>query len=428
LLTIRVISRPARLYQYPYLVGFAFTSVLLPQAFSLVAGDSFALQQSSDLFLMCFLCVCCAWVGYQIVPRKVLVPAWLERSLTSAQLYWGSLVLIVIGGSFTFMFGALGENVEKGTGIATIFLFFANWIYVGVGLSIYGAIKYRKVRFWISSAAASVVPIQAALLYARREPTVLFLLSVAFSVFFLRRIALPRALIVCSVLTVVIFMPMTTAYRSAASRSLAEAISVIDLSDPLKGYREGTEYAEMRAALYAISDAREDGQYAHGAGYWDELVFRFIPAQILGEDFKKSLFLGERIKELDINKYAAREISVGTTITGAGDAFQQFGFLGALFFAVMGYLFRGLWAVVRDRPSPLMHAFYANVAVTAMHTVTHGTADFLPGVIYTTLALGVLSLLTPLPLTRLDFRHLTRRCSTRRIDAVAAIEEHAAGN
>jgi hypothetical protein len=314
-------------------------------------------------------------------------------------MYWGSLVLIVIGGSFTIMLGALGEDVPKNTGIATIFFFFANWLYVGVGLSIYGAIKYGKVRFWISSAAASVVPIQAALFYARREPTVLFLLSVAFSLFFLRRIALPRALIVCSILSVVVFMPMTSAYRAAASRTLAEAISVLDLSDPLKGYREGTEYPEMRAALYAIADAREEGQYAYGAGYWDELVFRFIPAQIMGEDFKKSLFLGERIKELDINKFTARQIGVGTTITGAGDAFQQFGFLGALFFAVMGYLFRGLWTVVRDRPSPLMHVFYANAAVLAMHTVTHGTADFLPGLIYAALAFGVLNLLTPLPLT-----------------------------
>jgi hypothetical protein len=310
-------------------------------------------------------------------------------------MYWGSLILIAIGGCFTLLFGELGENIEKGTGIATIYLFFGNWIYVGVGLSMYGAIKYGQMRFWILSAVASIVPIQAALFYARREPTVLFLLSIAFALFFLRGIALPRALIVCAVLIVVVFMPMTATYRSLANRDLTAAIGVLNPADALKGYREGTEYAEMRSALYAIADAKEEGQYAYGAGYWDELVFRFVPAQILGEDFKKSLFLGDRMKELDVSKLAARGISVGTTITGAGDAFQQFGFPGALVFAVMGWLFRGLWILARDRPSPLIHAFYANAAVNAMRTVTHGTADFLPGLIYSILALGVLSFLTP---------------------------------
>ena len=104
--------------------------------------------------------------------------------------------------------------------------------------------------------------------------------------------------------------------------------------------------SELKNATVLIAATRESGAYEYGASYWNRIVFRFVPAQFVGESFKNSLMVGGT--QRDLGDFTEDELGYrmppGSTVTGIGDAFHEFSYLGCLFFAAMAYLFKDLWA------------------------------------------------------------------------------------
>lgn len=361
----------------------------------MVIANAVSEAAASDLLLMCSLCIVGAWFGYHLQPPRLRYLHRLTADLSVRQILPGTFLLITIGIVTDRLIGALPEGTRLDTGLPTILLFFTNWVIVGFGFAIYGALRFRKSIFWILAMVAAIVPFRAAVYYGRREPTVLFVMSIGMAVFFVKHKAPPRIVIVLAAIGTILFLPMTATYRSLAATDTSAAFESLKNSDSIQRYREGSEYPEMLNALYAIRDARERGSYGLGRGYWDEIVFRLVPAQFVGADLKASLYLGDRAKPFDLIQQASRGISVGTTFTGPADSFTQFWFFGAGVYAIIGYLFRGLSRLTRGTNRPMLHVFYTNATVVAMHTVSHGTVDFLPGVLSVGLALGAFWVVTP---------------------------------
>jgi len=119
------------------------------------------------------------------------------------------------------------------------------------------------------------------------------------------------------------------------------------------------------------------------------LVFRFVPAQLLGDGFKQALMFDV----FDVAKAGGSETGIqfsrGSTITGVGDTFEQFGWLGCGFFAIMGVLFKGLWQASLGRNALFARVMYVLSITSGMRAVTHWTMDFLPGLIYFAIFLGI---------------------------------------
>jgi hypothetical protein len=391
----QIFLSPRRLYEFPNFIAFTFGIVLLPQAFSLYLSETVSDQQKSDLFCMCFLCVAAAFIGYQIQPRRFALPELLNRRPGESQIFWGALLLVVVGSVFDILLASLPEGTPWDTGVATIYLFFVGFMQIGFGISFYAALRYRHPKFWAVAILGSSSSIINAVFQGRRENTALFLMLIASSFFFVRGRCVPRAVIALGMFLAMAIVPIIGQYRAAAAVDPLHAYKSLDLTEAAHAFKEGNLHPEMIAALWRISDTKEADAYAWGGGYWDELVFRFVPAQIVGMDLKKSLFIGNRIKEYDAAQMYARGYPLGTTITAAGDLFEQFGFFGALVFAVMGYFFRGFWELAIRTDAIFVHVLYASAAITAMHCVTHGTVDFLPGLIYTLLAIGLIQFSLP---------------------------------
>ena len=80
---------------------------------------------------------------------------------------------------------------------------------------------------------------------------------------------------------------------------------------------------------------------------------------------------------------------VGSTITGLGDSFNQFGYFGCLVFAGMAYLFKNLWTAANHPEGIGAQILYIQVMTTAMRALTHQTLDFLPGLIYSGIFIGL---------------------------------------
>jgi hypothetical protein len=141
---------------------------------------------------------------------------------------------------------------------------------------------------------------------------------------------------------------------------------------------------ELQNAAHLIASVQRSNQYQWGTGYWNSVIKRFVPGQWVGRDLKRSLLI--QLPRQNITGQI-----FGTTITGIGDAFEQLGYLGSAFFALVGIFFKNLWSFLERSRNPVFQIGYAVAVVTALRCITHETTDFLPGIIYAAIFLGLVA-------------------------------------
>jgi len=243
------------------------------------------------------------------------------------------------------------------------------------------------------SAIAAWIPLQAAIFYGRREPTALFLISLGMSLFFLKGQKAPRWVVISSIIGAMFVIPAIGEYRKTAAESPIEAWRRLDVLEQFNEYFDVNATSEVKNATVLIAATRQSGDYQWGAGYWNRIVFRFIPAQFLGENFKNSLMIGDA--QRDIGDFVEDELGYrippGSTVTGLGDSFNQFDYFGCLFFAAMAYLFKNLWTAARRPNGTVAQILYIQTTTSAMRALTHQTIDFLPGFIYSALFIALVA-------------------------------------
>lgn len=185
-------------------------------------------------------------------------------------------------------------------------------------------------------------------------------------------------------------IPATGIYRALASKGEFSEIRKLDLVKNFEQYFGNESILELRNAAAVIESTQKFGNYDYGTGYWNQLVFRFVPAQIVGKGTKDLLMFGNDVdKMLKGNSGTAHEFSSGSTITGMGDSFKQFGWLGCLFFALLAVVFRSLWIAAIQPGALFAQLLYLLSCTSAMRALTHQTVDFLPGFVYQMIFLGL---------------------------------------
>jgi len=393
LLFTATVVRPRLIYEFPYFMAGTFIAFILPQAYALYKNQWGGLYLESTL-LMCCLCLAACWFGY--LPRAHA--GFLQKlnvSMSTSRFLHGGIALVLVGYYFTYKFGTLPEeDIASGqTGIGTIYLFFGGLVYPGFAICFYCALKSRSLFAWAMSVIAAWVPLQAAVFYGRREPTALFLISLGMSLFFLRGKQAPRLVVIAVVIGAIFVIPAVGEYRKTAAQDPLEAWKQLDVVQQFNEYFDVNAVSEVKNATVLIAATRESGAYQWGAGYWNRLVFRFVPAQFLGERFKNSLMIGG--EERDLGDFVEDELGYrippGSTVTGLGDSFNQFDYLGCLFFAAMAYLFKNLWTATKQPNGTVAQVLYIQTTTSAMRALTHQTVDFLPGLIYSALFISLIA-------------------------------------
>ena len=394
-LTLLVIAtiRPQRFYEYPYFMAATFTAFILPQAYAAYINQWGGVFLDATL-LMSFLCLAACWLGYRPQAHPALLNK-LNVQVNTARFFHGGVLLVAVGYYFTYKFGTLSEDELSTmlTGIGTIYLFFGGLVYPGFAICFYCALKNRSVVAWLAAVIAAWIPLQAAIFYGRREPTVLFLLSLALTFYFLRAKQTPRFVILGGVFVAMFLIPATEEYRKGAAEDPIAAFKQIDFAEQFKEYFDQDAPNELKNATMLIAVTQANGDYEWGAGYWNRLVFRFVPAQFLGEGFKNSLMIGGRLRDFGVfmEESMGFKLPTGTTATGIGDSFNQFGFFGCLVFAAIAYLFKNLWVAANQPNGTVAQVLYIQVTTSAMRALTHQTIDFLPGFIYSALFISLIA-------------------------------------
>jgi hypothetical protein len=392
------IVRPRLIYEYPYFMAATFAVFILPQAYAIYRNEWGGIYGETTL-LMCFLCLGCCWLGYQRRPHAALL-AKVNFSVDPARFLIGGIVLVIVGSYFMYQFATLpeeelssGEQSSLLTGIGTVYLFFGGLVYPGFAICLYCALRRGWLLAWLAATAAAIIPVQSALFYGRREPTVLFLMSIGVSIFFIKGKQAPRLAIIAAVIGAMLIIPATSEYRTLAREDPLEAFKQIDFGEEFRESLAPEAISELKNAVALIAATQAMGGYEYGAGYWNRIVFRFVPAQFVGKDVKTSLMIGgeQRNYKDFVEDVLGFRLPVGLTVTGVGDSFNQFGYFGCLFFAAVAYLFKTLWAAANRPNGTVAQILYIQVTTSAMRAATHQTVDFLPGFVYGAIFIGAIA-------------------------------------
>jgi hypothetical protein len=194
-------------------------------------------------------------------------------------------------------------------------------------------------------------------------------------------------LVVLALVGAFLLVPSMDQYRRILKKSedvtqfFSSVVSEIDYIKNLKESYVKSESMELVNAGYKIDYAYRSGEYRTGFDYWNKLVFRFIPSQLLGKEFKESLMikgsvfseLGKKTKE----RYNPNYI-LGTTETGIADAFVQFDYFGCLFFLFLGMFMKRMWVTTEETKNPFLQTFYSILLIDCLIALTHGTEFFFP--------------------------------------------------
>lgn len=385
--------RLERVYQYPFFMGSIFISFLLPQAFALIKNPGQVSQHALErVLLVSCLCAATCWIGYKIQPNKKWL-AKLDIPIDESKLFRAGIALMAMGYFFNFLLSRTTiQTAANGnwTGPATIYIFLAQVIYIAFAIFILQTLKRPNAINLLCTALAAVPLVQTVVLYGRRQPTMTLLEIVGLSFWLVRRYVPPRWIFITAIILITYLIPLIGELRGdfwnlVFSGNLQKVLSLSDnaFNLLLKG-----DVLELRNAALLMDAADQTNQYGYGSGYWDSIIFQYVPGQIVGYDLKKLLQVN-LLEKYDLTNLYGYSIPNGSTITGVGDSFIEFSYFGFLSFGFIGYLFKNLWISSVYYQSTISRLLYMGLISPAMVGLTHGIGRFVQEAIYQIIFVGL---------------------------------------
>jgi hypothetical protein len=384
---LRVAVDPAKIFEYPYFMSAVFAVFIVPQAFSLSRFPGRVSDGAvEDALLMTCLCFTASVIGYTFNPSQKLFKQVVRPVQPTRMLHIGA-VFIACGYIFGYLLAQIEVefNTQRGgmTGLGTIYIFFTSLKFPGLAIAL-GLLlqKFTLPRLFLTFMGI-LSPAGEVILGGRREPAVALALVIFLSLYFNRRTKPPLVLVYGGMVLAMLAIPATGIYRDLAYEGRLGEIRKLDLVNNFKDYFGRESILELRNAAAVIESTQKFGTYDYGVGYWNQMIFRFVPAQLVGKQVKDSLMIGDTVDSMfTAEKGTSHEFSVGSTLTGMGDSFKQFGWFGCLFFALMAVIFRSFWLAALQPGALFAQLLYLLICTSAMRAVTHQTVDFLPGFTY----------------------------------------------
>jgi hypothetical protein len=376
-----------RIYEFPFLAGATFAAFVLPQLIGLrndIVLPEYALEKTT---FMSILCAGMCYLGYIARPKPLQMLDW---KFDHNKLMGASAALTLIGAYFFFGLSRLPEDLREAaqwTGLPVAYLFFAQILGYGFALAVltYATTRSRWA-LWIAL-FGSLFYVDRIFLTGRRGVTLEFAFIVLLCFWFGRKFSLPRPLMLAAVIFGTLLLHSTGDYRAVAMDDEAfrwKQLKEISFLENLK--QQMTEGGvELENAVFQIAATDETKNLDFGLFHWNTLVSNYVPAQLLGENFKQSLMAP--MQEDDSYVLFGHVPSLGSTMTGMVDAFGSFWYFGCLKFFLIGLVLRKVYAAAAQGHL-IARVCYMLIITDALHTITHHTQWFVSPWVHMALFLG----------------------------------------
>ena len=373
LLFVGMLNRGA-IYQFPFLAGAVWAGFALPQFVGLTSDSFLPPGALEKALVMATLCAAMCWLGHAANTKPWGLFRW---EYDDQRLLNVSVILSLAGCYFYYAFGQLPEEVLQSSqmsGLPVVYLFFARLLSYGFAIAVLLYARTGSKSALLVALFDLAFYLERIVIAGRRADLIEFCAIIALAAFFQRGRAIPRPVMLVGLILGTLLVYSTGDYRGATMNENGPQWSSVLQIDFVGNFEHLAEQGgpELTNAVYYIEATDRQMKFDFGLFQWNELVYRYVPAQLLGQDFKDSLLF-------DLDTPAQSEFlympDTGSTLTGLTDSFRSFWYFGCLEFFVIAYVMSGLWraAVVGDFSSQLA---YVLILAQALHAVTHSTSNF----------------------------------------------------
>jgi hypothetical protein len=367
------LTRPGRVYEFPFLAGTTFLGFILPQLPAYAANPFLPQGAFAKTVLMTILCAAACGAGWIAGKRPMRAFAW---HYDERRLIWVAALLSLAGGFFYYKLSRLPEAVlmvTSWTGIATIYFFFSRLVEFGLVTALLCFVNRPRPTSLLAVLCGATLLVDRIVAGGRRTEFTEFLLMIAISAWFRRGVAVPRVIALAGALAGGLALISVGDYRNVSMGkdskwSDISKINLIQNFDEL--LRNGG--LEMHNAIVLINFTDHTQGFDFGAFNWNMLVFNFVPAQIVGTGFKDSLMLPLPAAD------RAYDPVEGTTETGITDCFVSFWYFGAFKFFLIAYILGRIYRAAMAGSTTAQIIYILSIPM-AMLTITHHTQEIVSG-------------------------------------------------
>ena len=363
--------RRGGIYEIPFLVGSVFMGFILPQLPALAANPlqhGFAVDRMVLFSSACALLTGLGWItGQRPITRGP------QLVIEERRLVYLAAFLSLAGAYFYFEVSRLPPEIRLETmpsGTMVMYSFFQRMLTGGFVLAVLCIARRSSPLAWLVATFDLVLLGDRLLIGGRKGEATEALLAVLIAFWFYRGWAAPRMLALVGVLVAAVCLNSTADYRSTVRQQGGLDWSQISKIDVFGNFTQVLAYGgpETRNAVERMDLVANNGSFDYGLFHWNVIVYNFIPAQLFGDDFKKSL----RADIIDTQTGLDYQPELGSTETGMTDAFASFWYLGALKFFIIAYVLARLYCTARQGWL-LSQILYIFGVTAAMLSVSHHT-------------------------------------------------------
>ena len=379
------LDKMSRIYQFPFFMGGMFVAFLMPQAIALYLSADTKLPNQRALervLLMSALCVFMCLFSTILPVSPKAAKSW-DINLNLKRLFYGGVFLATLGMIFTVltMRTEYATNaIGQATGLRTIFSTLTYLSMPGFAMVLTVALKRPNALCYAAAAAAAFVPLYRIIVFGRRETTGAFFLTVGLVLFFQKKIKPPRTLAIAAIVFALLAIPIIGQYRAISTSGRWDLLGQLDPLTTFQNMVQESNDSELRWAALSMDATLNTKQYGFGLGYWNELVFRFVPAQWVGREFKEGLMLP--MQDFSLRELYGYVVNPGFVMPGVGDTFMEFDYLGCVVFLGVGYLYKILWTSATRFGSLSSQLLYISSIPGLLKIVSHGTKSTLADITF----------------------------------------------
>ncbi len=377
-------KRPNPFVELTFLTGAASSAVLLPQAVGLALAGGVvpetALWKACAMAALSNGALLAGWRWHRPAPapaptRRMPDPRVLHRAFRWGALFVAaglaaSFALASVTGGLFGQFTSEGAYAVEWRGMPVVWAFFVSFLITGMVLAALAALRLRSRAMLLVPIAAAVLPVCWVLLLNRRNVAAALFTSAAGVLAFASRRSIPRwtapALLAGGLALAFVFPALrgNDFVRGDFTRlrelDLGQAIAAGTVSP------DG-EFTHLACGI-AVTDA--DHAYELGTGFYNLWIALFVPKLLVGDDVKQSLFV--RLHDSDYFRNSLGWTARPTTApTGPGCAYRQFGYLGCVYFFLLGRGMRLLREKAARENDPFVQTFFIILLAPAIAAMTN---------------------------------------------------------
>ncbi len=381
---------------FPVFAGTVALAIVVPQGIAFLHQPEL-LPEGGFTLTMFFatLCTLAIWMGF----------AWGKKNpkpfgFFESDTYFNDKILFQAAFCFTLLgsvfFIALNHiEIERDpitgnwTGIATILLFFAQWLKVGFVMALYLALKNRKRGAWILVCIGLVFILPAIFLNGRRADSMQFMAAILLLNWFVRHRTLPRWCFLGLILGMIFAASVTGTYRHVmkfqdyTGLSYWERLGMVNWIDAYQKVLEDGGGRELLNCIHGISAADQQMKFDCGIPLWNLIVWSFIPGQIISPAAKQALYLQVNwpLYNITYDSFPDYVPLTGSMWLGYTDAFQSFWWFRAATFFLIAWIMGRVYSSAEKGSSGAI-CFYTWIFNFALHIIPALTFVFWTNLIY----------------------------------------------